>query len=389
MNNFEFNIPTKLLFGKNTINKIGKEISDFGLKKVLLLYGGGSIFNNGVYKQVSDSLKSAGIDFIETGGIKPNPVLSKVHEAIEICKMENVDAVLAVGGGSVIDSGKAIAAGALYDGDIWDAFEGKVFLKKALPLFSVLTLSATGSEMNQWAVITKENEKKKWAFTAGIDSFPKVSILDPSVQSSLPEFQTVNGASDILAHVFELYFDGTPNTDFADELSEGIIRTVMKNVKILLNDPGNYNARAELAWSGTMALNSINGMGRSGGDWATHSIEHSLSAYYDIAHGAGLSIIFPAWMKYVYTSGLDKFERFAENIFCIVDGTKEEKSLKAIARLEEFYVEIGSPTRMVEFDIHEKDIPMLTENSAIRGPIGKLKSLNSTDIEEIFKLAYK
>ena len=247
MRNFVFHNPTKIIFGKDTIGKIGPEIKEYGVSKVLLLYGKSSIFKNGVYDKTVDSLRKNGIEFVELGGVKPNPVLSKVIEGIEISKKEKVQGILAVGGGSVLDSAKVIAAGYYFDGNIWDAFEGEKDAEKSLPIFSILTISATGSEMNSFAVVTKEEENKKWSFSAGESSYPKASIIDPAIQFSLPKEQTVYGAIDAMSHVFELYFDGTGDTDIQDEIAEGLIRTIMHNVKILLNEPENYEARAQLA----------------------------------------------------------------------------------------------------------------------------------------------
>lgn len=356
-------------------------------KKVLLHFGKSSIFKNGIYDLVVKSLKENNIEFVECGGVKANPVLSKVNEAIKICKNENLDGIIAVGGGSVIDSAKAIAAGSKIEGNIWDAFEGNMRLKESLPIFTVLTLSATGSEMNPYAVITKEDENKKWAFSAGLSSYPKVSIIDPTAQLSLPLNQIVNGAVDAMSHLFELYFDGSDECEVMDEYIEGLIRSVMKNVKKLILNPEDYNSRAELAWAATLALNGTTGTGRNGGDWATHMIEHSLSALYDIAHGAGLAIMFPAWMKYVYKERTDRFSRFAEKIFNINEGNEEEKSLVGINKLQEFYDEIGAPTSLNEINIPKSDISKLTENASMTAPLGKLKKLNTEDIQKIYELA--
>lgn len=387
MNNFEFYNPTKILFGKGTIEKIGNEIKAAGFKKVLLHYGKASIFKNGVYDTVTKSLKENNINFIECGGVKPNPVLSKVYEAIEICKKENVDAILAVGGGSVIDSAKAIGAGAVYNGNIWDAFEGKTRLKNSLPIFTVLTISATGSEMNGYAVVTNEDEKKKWAFTAGVSSFPKVSVIDPSIQATLPKEQTTHGAVDAMSHIFELYFDGSTNTDIMDEYSEGLLRTIIKHTKILLKDPQNYESRAQLVWAATLALNGTNSTGRNWGDWATHSMEHSISAYHDIAHGAGLAIMFPAWMKYVYKIMPEKFARLAEKVFEIKEGSVEEKAAAGIEAVKKFYKEIGEPVSLKDINLSGNDIPTLTSNASLQAPLGRLKKLEQHDIENIFKIA--
>ncbi len=388
MHNFNFYNPTKIIFGKDTIGEIGNEIKSRGIGKVLLLYGKGSIFKNGVYDKVVKSLEENGVEFVELGGVKANPVLSKVLEAIELVRKENVEAVLGVGGGSVIDSAKVIAAGSIYEGDIWQAFEGNVNLEKSLPIFSVLTLSATASEMNAFAVVTKEDEKKKWPFSTGESSYPTVSVIDPSVQASLPVEQTVNGAVDAIAHILELYFDGSDNTDLQDELAEGMIRNIMTHVGVLLDDPENYNSRAELAWTATLALNGINGAGRSGGDWATHMLEHSLSAYYDIAHGAGLAIVMPAWMKFVYMEKPERFAKFAGRIFGINHDSTEQSALEGIQKLKSFFSEIGAPTSLREVDIPENMIPELAANAALRSPFGSLRKIDEAAARAIFELAY-
>ncbi len=388
MNNFVFNNPTKIIFGKNTIEKIGEEIQNYGLGKVLLLYGKSSIFNNGVYNIITSSLKNANITWVELGGVKPNPVLSKVEEAISICKKEKVTGVIAAGGGSVIDTAKTVSAGVNYDGDVWDFFEGKASAKKGIPVFTVLTISATGSEMNPYAVITKENENKKWAFAGSLDFYPKVSIIDPTVQFTLPVSQTVNGAIDAISHVLELYFDGTVNTDIQNEISEGIIRTIIKHVKILINQPSNYESRSQLAWCATLALNGLIGVGSSGGDWSSHTLEHSLSVFTDIAHGAGLSIVLPAWMKYVYQNDIRKFARFAEKIFGVVNVSDDEKANRGIELIKKFFREIGAPVSLRDAGIGKDDIKKLTDNASIKTPVGKLKKLNKKDIENIFQLAF-
>lgn len=388
MKNFNFYNPTKIVFGKDTIQNIGIEIKSRNISKVLLVYGKGSIFKNGVYDSVVKSLKENGVQFIELGGVKPNPVLSKVLEAIELAKNEKVEAVLAVGGGSVIDSAKVIAAGSIYDRDIWQAFEGNISLDKSLPIFTVLTISATASEMNPFAVVTKEDEKKKWPFSAGESSYPTVSIIDPAIQSTLPVAQTVNGAVDSIAHILELYFDGSDHTDVQDELAEGMIRNVMKHVRILLDDPENYNSRAELAWTATLALNGLNIAGRNGGDWATHNLEHSLSAFYDIAHGAGLAILMPAWMKYVYQEKPERFVKFAERIFGITESSTDQIALEGIDRLKSFFAEIGAPTSLKQADIPENILPELAENATIKSSFGRLKLIDKDAAQSIYELAF-
>ncbi|KLO24585.1 iron-containing alcohol dehydrogenase [Marinitoga sp. 1155] len=388
MKNFVFYNPTKIIFGENTISKIGEEIKKFGLNKILLHYGSGSIKRNGVYDQVINSLKEYNIEWIEVSGVKPNPRLSKVYEGIKFAKEHNVDGILAVGGGSVIDSAKAIAGGFYYDGDIWDAYSKKYIIKKALPLFSVLTLSATGSEMNGNSVITKEETKQKWA-THSKELYPKVSIIDPTAQYSLPEKQTINGAVDAISHVMEYYFDGTSGTEIQHQIAEGIIRTVIKNTEILLENPKDYNARSNLAWSATLALNGLLNAGSSGGDWASHALEHSVSAIFDIAHGEGLAIIFPAWLEYVKNDNLEIFDRFANEIFNIDTGNAAIDANLGIQALKEWYKKIGQPISLKEIGAKEEDIETLVKNAVQMAPMGKLKKLEEKDIREIYTIAFK
>lgn len=385
MQNFDFHNPTRLILGKDTIPELGKYIAEYGNKKVLLLYGKGSIMKNGVYDQVVKSLKDHGIEYVEMSGVKPNPVLSKVVETVALMKKEKVDAIVAVGGGSVLDTSKISAASYYYEGNPWDFYEHKVVPEKALPIYGVLTISATGSEMNSGGVITNEEEKKKWGWSSKV-TFPRLSIVDPSVQKSLPVNQTVNGAVDTLSHVFEAYFGGTNDTLMQDELSEGIIRTTMECVRTLIKYPNDYEARANLAWAATLALNGLNGLGRKG-DWASHSIEHSISAYYDIAHGEGLAIVFPAWMAYVCKYDVDKFARFGEKIFGIKEDTNEESAIKAIEAYKDFLREIGAPVSLKERNITDEKIEEMSKNALLRGSIGSLLKLTSNDVYEILKLA--
>ncbi len=384
MKDFVFYNPTKILFGKGTISRLGEEVKRYSTK-ILLVYGKGSIKRNGVYDEVVSSLKENGIDFVELSGVKPNPVLSKVKEGIKIAKRENVSGIVAVGGGSVIDTCKTIAAGFYYDGDIWDAFVKKYRVEKSLPIFVVLTISATGSEMNGGAVITNEETKQKFSFWTDW-SYPKVSILDPTVQYTLPTNQTLNGAADAIAHVLEFYFDGTPNTLITNEISEGTIRTIMSSTEILLKDPKNYDARANLVWSATIALNGTNSVGRSGGDWSSHAIEHSLSALYDVAHGAGLAVVFPAWMRHVYKEDVKKFARFARKVFNVSVTDDEKAALEGIERLKEWFKSIGLPVTLRELGIEKGEFDKIVENASMRIPFGKLKKLNTDDVRKILEL---
>ena len=386
MLNFSYCNPTKIIFGKDTIKDLGSNLRLLGIKNVLFLYGQGSIFKNNVYNEATKSLKENNINFVELSGVKPNPRLSKVKEGIKVIKENALQAIVAIGGGSVIDSAKAISAGSYYEGDVWELFEKKGTIKKALPIFTILTISATGSEMNSGGVITNEDEGKKWAFGSPL-LYPKVSIIDPSIQSSLPNIQTANGCADAISHVLELYLDGTKNTDILDEISLGIIKTLIKHTKILLNDNANYDSRCEFVWSATLALNGINGTGRVG-DWSSHQIEHSLSVLNDIAHGSGLSIVMPAWIEYLKEICLDKLVKLGENVFDIKNGTDIEKVDKTISALKDFYKEIGLPTSLRDANVKKEDISFIAENASMLCPLGSLKKLYKDDIYNILNLAY-
>lgn len=383
MQNFVFYNPTKLVFGKNTVEKIGEYLKKDNVKKVLLLAGGGSIKKNGVYEKVVRSLVENGVEKVEVWGVRPNPVLSKVKEAISVAKNENVDAILAVGGGSVIDSAKAVAAGVKYEGDVWDFYSGKAKVKDAMPLYAILTLSATGTEMNGNSVVTNEETLEKFSFSS-IHVYPKVSVVDPEVQYTLPQNQLVNGAVDALSHVMEYYFDGE-EVSLTDRIDEGIIKTIMQTTEILLDDPKNYDARANFALSTTLALNGVSGLGHKGGDWSSHAIEHALSALNpDVAHGAGLAVVFPAWMKYVCNQAPERFVQFGENIF----GLKNCKPEEAISALGDWYKKIGAPTTLKELGFKEEDIEKLTEIASKMAPMGRLKKLERDDIKKILEIAY-
>jgi len=385
MENFVFYNPTKLVFGKNTVEQIGEYLKKDKIKKVLLLAGGGSIKKNGVYEKVVRSLIENSIEKVEVWGVRANPVVSKVREAIDVARKEKVDAILAVGGGSVIDSGKAVAAGVMYEGDVWDFYQGKATPKDALPLYTILTLSATGTEMNGGTVVTNEELLEKFSFWS-VHTFPKVSIVDPEVQYSLPPHQTVNGAVDAISHVMEYYFDGAKRTDLIDRVDESIILTLMETTEALLNDPKDYDARANFALSTTLALNGISGLGHRGGDWSSHAIEHALSALNpEVAHGAGLAVVFPAWMKYVYKANPTKFRRFGRTIFRLKNSTPTQ----AIDALKRWYKKIGAPTTLKELGFKREDIETLTEIAAKTVPMGKLVKLEKEDIRKILEIAYE
>lgn len=385
MNDFIFSNPTRIVFGRGRIAELGAHVSETS-KRVLLMYGQGSIKRNGVYEQVVSSLGGADVDFVELSGVKPNPILGKVHQGISIAQEHQVDGVVAVGGGSVIDSAKTIACGFYYDGDIWDAFIGQHAPESALPLYVVLTLSATSSEMNNGAVITNEKTNQKYPFFS-MYSYPKVSIIDPSVQFTLPKEQTINGAVDAISHVLEFYFDGTGNTLIQDEIGEGLIRAIIQATEVLIDNPKDYEARAQLAWGATLALCGLTGAGTSGGDWASHLLEHSLSALYDIAHGAGLAIILPAWMRYVYREDLPKFARFARKVFGVDETDDRRAALAGIEALKNWYSRIGAPVSLKEANIPAADIDKIVANAALLAPLGRLQQLGAKDLREILQLA--
>ncbi len=381
MKDFIFHSPTKIIFGRGRNREIGRELAKDGISRVLMVYGMGSIKRNGVYDEVTGSLKESGIEFRELSGIKPNPVLSKVYEGIKMGKEMDAQAVLGVGGGSVIDSAKAIAAGIPYDGDVWDFYSGKN-PEKSLPIYAILTISATGSEMNGNSVITKEETMEKRGMHGGVISTPRVSIIDPSVQFSLPKEQTVYGAIDAITHVAEFYFNGSKELNFPDRLCESLIRTIMDSVDILLKNPEDYHARAELAWSATMALNGMTAVGRGRGDWASHQIEHALSALYDIAHGAGLAIVLPAWLEYTMDVNEDKIIQLGERVFGV-----KERAPKVIEMLRETYRKWGAPVYLSDAGIPASDIEKIAENKSIRYPTGYAKKLYKEDVVEILRIA--
>lgn len=383
MENFVFHNPTKLVFGKGTVEKIGEYLRKDGIKKVLLLYGSGSIKRNGVYEKVVRSLFENGVEKVEVSGVRPNPVLSKVHEAIDVARKNDVQAILAVGGGSVVDSAKAVAAGFYYEGDIWDAFIGKYNVKKALPLYVVLTMSATGTEMNGNGVITKEETKEKFYFSSK-HVYPVVSIVDPTTQFSLPKEQVVYGAIDAISHIMEYYFD-TTGSDLIDRIDESIIKTLIETTEVLIKEPENYEARANFCLATTLALNGLTGMGTNGGDWSSHELEHAVSALKpDVAHGAGLAIVFPAWMEYVKDRISEKLIRFGKNILGLDGEITPERTIEA---LKNWYSSIGAPVKLSEVGFTKDDIDELTKTANKHAPFGTVKELREEDIRKIYEIA--
>lgn len=389
MLNFEYDNKTKIIFGKDTEKQVGSLTKQHG-KKVLLHYGSGSIKKYGLYDRVVESLKEANINYVELGGVVANPRLQKVYEGVELCKKENVDFILAVGGGSVIDSAKAIALGAFYDGDVWDFFATGMRPKQVLPVGVVLTIPAAGSESSVATVVTKEEGLLKRGY-GDVSLRPVFSILNPEITYTLPNYQTAAGAADMFGHVIERYFTNTENVELTDRLCESVMRTILSNAPKAIANNNDYDARAEIMWAGALAHNGLIGTGREE-DWASHGIEHELSAIYDIAHGAGLAIIYPAWMKYVYKHDLNRFALFAHKVFDIeYQDNLENMALESILKLEEFYQEIGMPIRMSDADMDDTHIDEMSNKATSNGTrsIGSFVKLDINDIKNIYKLALK
>lgn len=385
MNNFDFQIQTRMIFGKDTVASL-EEVLKGEYKNILIHYGGGSIKRSGLYDEITSILKKLDINFYELGGVKPNPLLSLVEEGIKLCKEKDIDLILAVGGGSAIDSAKAIGIGAKYDGDVWDFFTGKEDPSKTTPVGVVLTFPATGSEMSTGTVITKEEGLYKRS-TGGNIVRPIFAIMDPKLTLTLPDEQTFAGIMDIISHIFERYFTNTKDVDFIDHLSEGAIKSIIKNAYILKKDSQDYAARAEIMLAGTIAHNDLLGLGRED-DWASHDMGHEVSAIYGTTHGVTLAIIFPAWMKYVYKENIDRFAQFGKQVFDIREGKdKEDIALKAIEEFENFLKEIGLPTRLSHIGIDEKDFELMASKATENGPIGSFKKIYKEDALAIYNLA--
>ncbi|THF73724.1 iron-containing alcohol dehydrogenase [Cohnella fermenti] len=387
MNSFAFHNPTKIIFGEGTVSRLGKEASAYG-SKALLVYGGGSIKRTGLHDKVLAQLQEHGIEVFELPGIEPNPRLSTVRKGIDICRENDIPFVLAVGGGSVLDASKAIALGVPYEGSVWDFYEHKATAKAALPLGTVLTLSATGSEMNSASVITNWEERRKLGYLSPL-AFPRFSILDPTLTYTVPRDQTAYGAVDMMTHVFEQYFNHTKDTPLQERLCESILKTIVENAPVAQENPNDYAARANLMLCGTYALNG--GMISVGmdQDWASHDIEHELSAVYDIAHGAGLSIVYPNWMKYVYRERLDRFAQFAVRVWDIDPSgkTEEELALAGIQATRDFFRSLGAPSTLTEVGIGEDRIEEMAAKSVSFGPLGHFKKLGQEDVAAIYRLS--
>ena len=388
---FKYYTPTKVLFGKGTVSHTAELVKEFGGRKLLVHYGGGSVVRSGLLGQVEGLLKDAGIDYVLLGGAVPNPRLSLVYEGIELCRREKVDFILAVGGGSVIDSAKAIGYGTPDDGDVWDFYDFKRKATACLPIGVILTLAATGSEMSDSSVITKEEGLIKRGYSSDLGR-PRFAILDPMLTMTLPDYQTACGCTDIMMHTMERYFTNGGNMELTDQLAEGLMRTVKANALILAEHPDDYDARAEVMWAGSLSHNGLTGCGNDGGDWMTHKLEHELGGLYDVAHGAGLAALWGSWARYVYLNCVPRFRRFAVKVMDVPEeGTDEEIALKGIEAMEAFYRTIHMPTSLRELGVEasEEDLALMPHKCAVgvRGGKGSARFLREEDMLAIFRMA--
>lgn len=391
MNSFNFLSPTEFVFGKEREKECGKYVRKYGGSKVLIHYGSGSVVRSGLLDRVKQSLDAEDIPFVLLGGVMPNPRDVLVYEGIALCKKEKVDFILAVGGGSVIDSAKAIAMGIPYDGDFWDFYSGKAQIGSAVSVGTVLTIAAAGSEGSGDSVITKEEGMLKRG--AGSEFIrPKFSVMNPELTCTLPAYQTACGATDIMAHVFERYFTNTTEVEITDRLCEAVLITMVKETPRVIANPNNYDARANIMWAGTVAHNGIVGVGREQ-DWNSHGIEHELSGLYDCAHGAGLAVIMPAWMEFVMHHNPMRFAQMANRVFGVPMNFEnpEETAAKGIYAFRSFLRAIGMPINFEELGAREEDIPVLVEKFGLGedGRTGGFVKLSSADVASIYKLAVK
>lgn len=392
MLDFQYYSPTRVVFGRHALDQLGPLLKAKGRQKILLHYGGGSVRRNGILDAVKQQLELAGVTYLELGGVEPNPKIGLIRTGVELCKSEHVDFILAVGGGSTIDSAKAIAMGAKIDFDVWNLYETKQRICDALPVGSVLTIAAAGSELSDGSVVTNPEGGLKRDY--GSDYLrPEFAIMNPEYTFSVSKYQTACGTVDILMHTFERYFTHTPNVDLTDELAEGLCRAVIRAGTAAVANGCDYEARATLMWAGSISHNDLTGLGRKS-DWATHQIEHELSGQYDcVSHGAGLAAIFPAWCHYVWREEPERFARFAEKIWGVNrDGmSTEEAALEGIRRCEAYFHSIGMPTRLCELGIDSAHLHEMAVKATYFGrrTLGSFKVLQEADIEAIYQTALK
>lgn len=392
MAGFTYYTPTKVVFGKETEQQTGELVKAAGAKKVLIHYGSGSVIQSGLLDRVKETLCKEEIGYVELGGVVPNPRLSLVYEGIELAKREGVDFILAVGGGSVIDSAKAIGYGMANEGDVWDFYDRKRTADACVPIGVILTIAATGSEMSDSSVITKEEGWVKRGYNSDLCR-PVFAIMNPELTMTLPDYQTACGCADILMHTMERYFTNGDQMEITDSMAEALLRTVMKNALILVNEPDNYDARAEIMWAGSLSHNGLTGCGSTDKDFATHGLEHEIGGMFDVAHGAGLTAIWGSWARYVYRDCLHRFSRFAVNVMQIDPKDKKEEmvALEGIEAMEEFFRKINLPVTMKELGIEltDEQIEELARKCSVAcgGKKGSAKVLKESDMKIIYEMA--
>ncbi len=389
MLNFDYCAPTKVVFGKGTEARVGELVREQQGKKVLVHYGSKSARASGLLDRICASLSQAGIGYVTLGGVVPNPRLSKVYEGIDLCRREGVDFILAVGGGSVIDSAKAISYGLSHDFDVWDLFEGKAKATAFKPLGVVLTIAAAGSEMSWSTVITKEEGWLKRPYNDDI-ARPKFAIMNPELTYSLPEYQTMSGCVDILMHTMERYFTTVDTMDLTDRIAEALMRTVMENAHVLRRDPHNYKARAEVMWASSLSHNGLTGLGATA-DWVSHRLEHELSGMFDVAHGAGLAAVWGSWARYVFKTKAARFAQFAVRVLDVQEASDEEvTALKGIEAMESFFRSIGMPTNIHElgYDLTDEQVKELAHKCYVaNGTMHGFRDIAEEDMARIFAMA--
>lgn len=391
MENFQYYTPTKIIFGRGAEEQTGQLAAEQGCKKVLVHYGGGSVVRSGLLERIYRSLDAVGISYVSLGGVVPNPRLSLVYEGIRLARKEQVDFILAVGGGSVIDSAKAIGYGVANEGDVWDFYEKRRTAKACLPIGVVLTIAAAGSEMSDSSVITKEEGWLKRGYSSNY-ARARFAVMNPELTMTLPKYQTASGCVDIMMHTMERYFNHSENMEMTDGISEHLIRTVMKNAKILMNEPDNYQARAEVMWAGSLSHNGLTGCGTGGGDWASHQLEHELGGMFDVAHGAGLAAVWGSWARYVMDAAPERFAKFAVNVMGVKpEAEKLKTAQKGIEAMEDFYRALDMPVCIGDMGIElaEEQMRELAEKCSHFGKrtIGCIKKLDQEDMYRIYKEA--
>lgn len=388
MNNFTFYSPTKYVFGRDKESLTGELTLWMGCKRVLLVYGGGSVVRSGLLDRVKQSLDKAGVEYDELSGIKPNPTDDRVYEGIELCRQKNIDGLVAVGGGSAIDTAKAIAGGVPYDGDFWDFYAGRCIMQEALPVGVVLTIPAAGSEGSGNSVITKLDGLHKISLRTESALRPKFAIMNPELTFTLPAYQTACGIADMMAHIMERYFTNTPEVEITDRVSEGVLKAIITEAPRVMSEPENYDARANIMWCGTLAHNGVCGTGRQE-DWVSHFIEHELSAVYGVTHGAGLAVVFPAWLTYAAKTNPGKIAQFARRVWDVDETDDSRAAIEGISRLKKFYKSIGLPVTLGELGIDNPDFDLLVKKlHENKGEvIGGYCKLTPKDTAEIYRLA--